>query len=460
MVLGLTALTAALVLVHAGRILNLGFPLMATVVAAVLFIMRPSVYCAYLWWIWLFTPLVRRLVDYQTGYHDVSPVMLTPLLVTSFTLIALLRRPRFLLKRSMLPFFLLLLVYLNALIIGIFSNGPLPAVYEFSNWLLPTAFGAYLLMSPETYAETRAALLFSILFGLLLVSLYGLYQFYNMPPWDAYWLSESHYTAAGNGLAEQTRLFSTLNSPGPFAIILMASLVFTMVASGFLRFLAGGFGFPAFGLTLVRSAWGGWVIAAAFVVWRIGGKARVRILVAAMVFAIIAVPLTTAGPVSDVISKRFSTFSSIQNDPSYQSRQGLYKSQTIAALTQPIGVGFGQFGLASKLSTGAATVVDSGVLLIPFELGWVGGAFFLWAIGALLLRVLNATRGTSDRVAIAGAGVFISMLIQNVFSLQFSGGLGLTLWMGLGLALGAEQVSRSSTQAKAMQNFIAIRRPV
>jgi hypothetical protein len=460
MVIGLTALTAALVLVHGGRILNFGFPLMATVVAAVLFSMRPSVYCAFVWWTWLFTPLVRRLVDYQSGYHNVSPVMVTPLLVTGFTLVALLRQPRFLLRRSMLPFFLLLLVYLNALLVGVFTNGPVPAMYEFSNWLVPTAFGAFLLMSPEGYAEIRSALVFAVLFGLLLISLYGLYQFYNMPPWDAYWISESGYTAAGSGLAEQTRLFSTLNSPGPFAIILMASLVFTMVASGFLRFFAGGFGFPAFGLTLVRSAWGGWVIAAAFVIWRIGGKARVRIVVAAMVFAIIAVPLTTAGPVSDVLSKRFASFSDLQNDVSYQSRQGLYKSQTTTALTQPIGVGFGQFGLASKLSTGTATVVDSGVLLIPFELGWVGGAFFLWAIGALLLRVLNATRGTSDRVAIAGAGVFISMLIQNVFSLQFSGGLALTLWMGLGLALGQEKVLRAASPTKATQIFLPIGRPV
>src|ERR1700710_1028926 len=98
LVLGLVVVTAGLILVHGGSLLNYAYPAMAAVVAIVLINYRPSVYVAYVWWIWLFTPEVRRFVDYQTHYHNVSPVMVAPVLVTTLSLIAVLKRPQFLLR--------------------------------------------------------------------------------------------------------------------------------------------------------------------------------------------------------------------------------------------------------------------------------------------------------------------------------------------------------------------------
>lgn len=436
MVLGLTAATAALMLVHGGRVLNFGFPLMATAVAGALFTVRRSVYAAFVWWIWLFTPLVRRLVDYQTVYHNISPVMATPLLVTGFSLVALLSRPRFLLRRSMWPFFLLLLVISYALLVGIITNGFLSALFEFANWLLPVVFAIHLMMFPKEYSETKTALIFAITSGLLLISVYGLYQFYRMPPWDAYWINASQFDTAGQAYAEEVRVFSTLNSPGPYGVILMGSLVFVMVTKGPLRLVAGAFGLPSFGLSLVRSAWGGLVIAALFVVWRVGGKTRLRIIAAGMLVALVAVPLMTAGPVADALSQRFASLQNVQNDESFEARESLYESLTTAAISEPIGVGFGQLGVATKLTSGNAVIFDSGLLQIPLEFGWVGGASFVWAIGALLLRALNATNQTNDRIAIAGGGLFIASLTQNIFSSSFGGVMGMVLWVGLALALG------------------------
>jgi hypothetical protein len=436
MVLGFAAATAALVLIHGGGILNVGFPLMATTVAGALFIMRRSVYVAFVWWIWLFTPLVRRLVDYQTVYHNISPVMVTPLLVTGFALISLLRRPHFVLRRSMLPFFLLLLVMSFALLVGVITNGVLPAVFDFASWLLPISFAIHLMMFPKEYAETKTALVFAIISGLLLISAYGLYQFYHMPPWDAYWINASRFHTAGQGYAEQVRVFSTLNSPGPYAVILMGSLVFVMVVKGPLRLAAGAFGLPSFGLSLVRSAWGGWVIAALFVIWRVGGKTRLRMVAAGLAVALVAVPLMTAGPVAIELSKRFASLYDIQQDQSFEARESLYENATVAAISAPIGVGFGQLGVAAKLTSGDAVIFDSGLLQIPLEFGWVGGATFIWAVGTLLLRALNVTSHTNDRIAIAGGGLFLASLTQNVFSSSFSGVMGMGLWVGLVLALG------------------------
>jgi hypothetical protein len=440
--LGLAGLSAALFVVHAGRILNFGFPVLATAVAGMLFVTRRSVYAAFVWWIWLFTPLVRRLVDYQSSYHNVSPVMATPLLVTGFALVAIMMRPWFILQRRMAPFLLVFLALALALVVGVFTNGALPAVYDFANWLLPLAFAMFLMMYPNEFAEMQAELMFAIILGLVLIAGYGLYQFYHIPPWDAFWINESQFTTAGLAQDEEVRLFGPLNSPGPYAIVLMASLIFVVVATGPLRLIGGALGFPALLLSLVRSLWGGWALAALFIVWRVGGKTRLRILVAAFLIAVAAVPLVTAGPVANAISARFATLSNVQQDSSFRARQALYESTTITAFDQPIGTGLGQFGLASKLSTGQATVFDSGALQIPFEFGWVGGGLLIWAMGTLVLRVLAVTRMNADRMAIAGGGLFLAMLTQNVFASTFSGVLGISLWTGLALALGPVTVAR------------------
>jgi hypothetical protein len=451
LVAGLTGLSAALFLVHAGGVLNFGFPVLATAVAAVLFVTRRSVYAAFVWWIWLFTPLVRRLVDYQSSYHNISPVMVTPLLVTGFALVAILLRPWFILHRRMAPFLLVLLALVLALVVGVITNGALPAVYDFASWLLPLAFAVFLMMYPSEFAEMQAELMFAITLGLVLIAGYGLYQFYHIPPWDAFWINASQFTTAGLAQDEEVRLFGPLNSPGPYAIALMASLVFVLVAKGPMRLVGGALGFPAFLLSLVRSAWGGWALAALFIVWRVGGKTRLRILVAGFVIAVAAVPLVTVGPVANAISARFATLNNVQQDSSFQSRQALYESTTITAFEQPIGTGLGQFGLASKLTTGQTTVFDSGVLQIPFEFGWVGGGLLLWAMGAFVLRVLAVTRMSADRMAIAGGGLFIALLLQNIFSSTFSGVTGISLWTGLALALGPVTVSSAAVAAATDQ---------
>jgi hypothetical protein len=148
------------------------------------------------------------------------------------------------------------------------------------------------------------------------------------------------------------------------------------------------------------------------------------------------VPLLVAGPVAQAISARFGTFSDIQQDNSFQARQELYQTFSMTAFSQPIGLGLGGIGNAAKLENGQAVVFDSGILQVPYQFGWAGGAVFLWAIGAMLRRVLEITRQSNDRIGIAGAGVFIAMLAQNVFASTFSGVLGLAMWVGMALAVG------------------------
>jgi hypothetical protein len=447
-IIGFALFILLLVAAHGGSLLNFGFPVLATTLAGALFFYRRSTYIAFTWWIWLFSPEVRRLVDFQTGFHNISPVMLSPLLATSFALIAIMRRPRILAHRSILPFSLIALVTLLAFIVGVFTSGFLPSFYDWGTWLEPLFFGIFLMADTNLTQENRQAFVGAAIVGLVIAGGYGIYQFFHLPPWDAAWLNNAKLTSEGAAIAEQVRIFGPLNDSGSFAAVLAASLVFMFVSKGWLRIAAGALGFPALALCGERQFWGAWAIASLFAVWRIGGKSRLRIITVGVVVAAIAVPILSVGPIAAKVTNRFASISNVQNDHSGQAREALYESFFITAVSQPIGNGFGSLGVAAKLTNGQNVDFDSGLLELPFTFGWVGCLIFLWAIVQISLRILaNYLRGR-DPVTIAGSGLFFGMLGVLLFGQVFQGPEGMIVWTAAALALGTPPVP----QRKA--NFI------
>jgi len=441
-IIAFALLTLALVAVHGGSILNFAFPLLATALGGALFAYQRSTYIAYTWWIWLFSPEIRRLVDFQTHFHTISPVMLSPLLVTTFALMAVARRPRILIRRSMVPFALIVLVTLLAFVVGALTAGFLAAAYDWGGWLEPLAFGVFLIMDTRNVLANRQALLGAIIVGLVIIGGYGIYQFFHLPPWDAAWLTNSNLHSEGVALAEQVRVFGTLNDSGSFAFVLTASLAFMLVAKGQLRVLGGALGFPSLLLSSERQAWGAWAIAAAFVIWRIGGKTRLRLGLAAIVIVGIAVPILTVGPVATQLSARFSSVSNVKSDNSAHERIALYQGFLVTAVTQPIGNGFGGLGVAAKLVGGQNVDFDSGLLEIPFTFGWVGGLVFAWSVYRIAMSILTKYLKSKDPITIAASGLFFGMMAALLFGQVFAGPAGMIVWTAVGLALTAPETTR------------------
>jgi hypothetical protein len=455
-IFGFAAGTAGMVLAHGGSILNYAYPLLATVLALFLFAMQRNIYLSFVWLIYLFTPLVRRLVDFHTLYHKVSPVMFTPLLVTLIAFIPLLRNPRFMLQRNLSDFLLILVVFIYGLAVGLALNSLAATVYDFLNFFVPFGFGLAFMADSSGYLRNRASFLSTVMFGLLLISIYGIYQFRNMPPWDAYWLRQSGFGSAGPAIANQIRLFGPSNSPGTYGFILMGSLVFALVVRGPMKILAAGVGFPAFGLSLVRSGWIGWAVAAVFLAMTLGGKARARLILLGIGAVVIAYPLVTVGPIADQLNKRFATFHNIQQDGSYLARQQIYETDTITALTQPIGLGFG--GLANRSNSGGAAVtgIDSGVLEVPMYFGWAFGALFTVAIFRISLRVLVAALRSRDSISKAAGALFLVLILENVGGQIFAGATGFLIWISAGLALGPVKAGKAARVAQRGQADVLI----
>jgi hypothetical protein len=343
----------------------------------------------------------------------------------------------------MLPFLQFILATFLAFIIGAFTNGFLPAAYEWASWLEPLSFGVFLIIDERGFEENRAALMGALRLGLITVGGYGIYQFFNLPAWDAAWLRDSHLTAAGLAYAEEVRVWSTLNDYGSFAFVLVASLIFMMVTRGKIRIAAVALGIPALLLSQDRTAWGVFAIAAFLMVWRMGGKERIRIVLLAVIVLAVATPILTIEPVANLISERFSSISNLEQDQSAQSRENLYENSIVEAFSQPFGQGFGALGLASKLTTGQSVSFDSGLLQFPLTFGWVGGLVIGWSILTIIVRLLATFLKSADKIITASCAMSLGSMAALVFGQIFVGPLGMVMWMSIGVALSSHEPQRS-----------------
>jgi hypothetical protein len=86
----------------------------------------------------------------------------------------------------------------------------------------------------------------------------------------------SQMNSQGDAVPMGVRVFSTMNSSGPFAFAMMRAMVYVMAATHRVRWVAAALGFFSLALSLVRSTWGGWVIALLIQLIKSNNKVRVR----------------------------------------------------------------------------------------------------------------------------------------------------------------------------------------
>ena len=440
-------------------LLQLLYPLAAVVIGALLYLRYPALYVGFAWWVWFLTPEVRRLIDYQQGWNPGNPVMLAPYLVAGLTFFALVRHLPKLQFRRLFPFGLIFLALLYGYSVGIFRTGPASATFDLLNWLVPVVFAFYLVVHWRSYPRYRQVFQRTFVWGVLIMGLYGLLQFFVLPPWDRYWMLHAPLGSLGRPEPLKLVVFSTLNAPGPFAGVLMAGLLVLFTGGGLLRWPSVAAGYLSFLLTLVRAAWGGWVLGLLFLATH-GNRYRTRTVTVLAITGITIWLLLSIGPVEERINARVQTFSNIGQDSSLKVREKSYRELLPQALLNPVGEGLGSIGVATKLKTsggelGRVENFDTGLLSIPWTLGWPGTLLYVGGLTWLLFYALR-TRSQSDFFATASQGIVIAALAQLVFGLALTGVVGMVLWSFLGLSLVAGRYHnrvRSSEQKGSLKRL-------
>ncbi|BCF88462.1 MULTISPECIES: glucose-6-phosphate isomerase [Paraburkholderia] len=430
--------TVMLIVAHQGTVLTLAFPVLSIAVGFWLYFKAPAKYVGYMWWLWFLSPEVRRLADWSKGaFTPTSLIQVAPLAVTMISGLSLIRFYPVLAQRRGLPVLLVLAGLGYAFMIGVVSSGPLAALYDLANWVYPILIGFHIMAHSRQYPEFRETIINTFIWGMLLMGGYGLVQFFIMPQWDALWMLGSQMNSQGDPVPFGVRVFSTMNSSGPFALAMMGAMVYVMAANHRVRWVAGALGFLSFCLSLVRSTWGGWVIAMLIQLAKSNNKVRIRIVASAVLLVGLCVPLLAIGPVAERMQARLDTIVNLHDDQSYAARNEFYATFAKTAFTDVTGEGLGATGTSTKLSNDGGQLgqygnFDSGVMNIPFVLGWPGTLLYMSGVIWLLLRALRASfKLRDDKFASASLSLALAIFAMLVFTNSLVGTGGLLLFMGV-----------------------------
>lgn len=419
-----------------GRALAYTFPAGCFLIALFAYLRDPVLYFHFTWWTWLLTPFLRRLFDLRYGYHPTSTLLLGPLFATAIAAFTVVHRHRSLRNNSYLPFLIAIAALVYAFLIGIIQQSLVAAAFDLLNWTAPLLFGMHIALTWEQFPSTRRALTGSVLAGLIVTSLYAIFQWVAPPVWDRVWVVSAEMLSVGMPLPFLIRVFSTLNAPGPFALLLVFGLLIGLTSRQRWRYLALALAFVSLMLTKGRSAWGGFLLGTLVLQLKQPVRELPRQWVAILAVALLAAPLALQPRVLGVFSQRAATLSRIHGDRSFQARVDFTRFFLSQLGKNPAGNGLGGLGGASKLITGGRSgfAFDSGVLEIYGVMGWVGGTLFMMALLAIILSIVRTRTQKQDPLTNGAVACTVAFLFSSLFGNVFTGVSGFLFWCAVGVA--------------------------
>jgi hypothetical protein len=439
---GLILLTAVCVLLSAGKILTLVFPISALAIGLYLYFKAPLLYVGFTWWLWFLAPLVRRLADYRGGgFTDPSPISLAPYLVTFVALITVYRHLPKAYRQGGLPLILALAGIFYAFLIGLISKSKVAAIIGLLDWATPVIFGFHLFIHWRDYPSYRKNLECIFLWAVLVMGAYGIFQYLVAPGWDTFWLVESGMNVQGNPEPREIRVWSTINSGEPFATVMTAGLLLLLIGRSPLNLPAYTVGYLSFLLSQVRSGWLGWLVGLLIMVSSSSKKLQVRLAVTVIVMAICIAPLALIEPFKTVISNRLETFTDLPNDGSAIGRQETYGYLSNLALTSFIGDGIGGAGM------------DSTVLMMPIHLGWLGTIPYLLGLIFIVYTLFHSSTSRIDPMVDTSQAIVMSCIVRaplNSITLEAS---GMIMWAFLGIGMAALMYHKDQQRIIHLVNF-------
>jgi hypothetical protein len=442
----LFVLMFALGFAHQGRLVEYAYPALSLVIALWLYRWYPAHYLGFVCWVFFLTPEIRRIGDYYAGgFNPVSLTMTAPLIVSAISGFALLSNFSMLGQRRAAPLVLVMLGLLYAYLIGVTRAGIPAATFAAVGSMLPALIGFRLVATWEEHPNYQRVLLKTFVWGGALMGAYGIYEFVSPLPWDAYWLLASGMHSEGDAVPFMMRVSSTMNSSGPFANTAMICLLMALAARGWQR-VAAGLALPALMFTSVRSAWGGLLVGLIYPVAMLDLKSRIRLFASVFGLVVLCTPVLFFNEITDHFTKRLETVQNLNDDNSFQARADFYSGFLSTALTDITGQGFGTTGLASKLADNASQTIgvfDSGLMEVPYEMGWPGSLLYVSGVFLALARAFTATRrNPEDRFGMSGVGSAFAVLAMMVFSNTLVSATGMFFFICVVMPVNALRYSR------------------
>jgi len=440
--LSVIAVLAAPAATPAAGLARLSFPAGAAVVAGWLALRgRLAAFVTFCLWLFLATPLVRRVADAHAGYVQGSTLMLAPYLALAWAGLDL---PRFMLARggrAQGPMAVVFAAILYGFVLALAQGRVFPAVLDLLRWgappLLVCAVVAGAGERPAVWRALCRELAGLALLALPLLGAYGLYQFAVAPIWDVLWMLNTDMSSIGLPHPFQIRVFGSMNSPASLAYYLEALILISLTLRSPVRWLNVAVGLTALAASLVRSAWLGLAVGLALLMMAAPLRVRASIM-AILAAAVMISPAAVSSPrLEKVVSDRLATLTDIGGDKSFSERTAGYAEAWRELSVQPLGEGIGIANVAANYS-GRQRVIDGGLIEVVLSLGAPVGLVYLGAVATLLIVAASSPVLGPDR-EIASAFIVIALVQALAFSSVTSlvGEIGVVFWMSVAVMLAA-----------------------
>lgn len=443
-IFALMVVTTVGIAAGAGSIIRLLFPVAAVAVGMLLFQLYPMMYVSYAWWIWFITPFLRRLIDHRAGYEEPNVILLAPFLVSALSGILLYKRIPRIARHGGMPFLMALAALGYGLIVSLINSQGQPAYIALLKWASPILLGLFIFFHWREYPAYSRMIRHTFLWMVIITGAYGIYQYVIAPPWDTFWLTESGMISSG-GKAEAygMRVFSTMNSTGPFANVMSAGLILLFSNNGPLKLPASGIGYLAFLTTLVRGAWVSWVVALLTLISSLKPKFQMRLFLVICGMLICVLPLTLIEPFGTIIGDRLSSLTNLSGDTSYNGRVGIYQSIFPKALNSLIGLGL----------AGPGEIYDSAFVDTLFALGWIGTLPYFIALLLALYSLFKSEEARYDQFFSATKAICLGAMVTLLFGSAMLEISGTILWGFIGIGLAANRYYIEQKFIRSRQPF-------
>jgi len=422
-----------------GRLFAVFFVAAAAVAGLVAYYRAPTRYVVFVFALWFFTPFVRRVVDMHHGFQPASFVLMAPVVVTLISVLTIAYRARELRGSLMYPFVFMLTGVLYGFFIGVLKNGLFPATYALLTWVGPISFSMHLILSWRTLPALRKAYLDFLQWTIPVLGAYGIYQVVALPPWDQYWMVAANVASIGMPVPFGFRAFGTMNSPGPYAVVLMTGMLFLFGTARRGMVFSLTLALIALLLTRTRSGWVALVMGM-FIIQFMGPLRRAtRNWFFIVLMGLVAVPVLSLDVFRESIARRLLSFTSLEDDSSVRQRVTLSNLAIQEIGRRAEGGGLGATGGAVKISSevGRQASIDNGFLEIFYVLGWPGGSMVMMGLLGQLLTLARFRDSRHDAFANAARASFWAFLSVLLIGDIFSGAVGAMFWGAYGFACSA-----------------------
>jgi hypothetical protein len=218
----------------------------------------------------------------------------------------------------------------------------------------------------------------------------------------------------------------------------MAGLLLLFSVRSRIKPLATAAGYTAFLLSLVRTSWLGWLVGLLVLARSSKGGQIPRLLLSLVLLPVLISPLMLNPEIATVVTDRLQTFQSTGQDASYQDRAEEYHVLLATLAEDPFGEGL------SNAETLHGYTMDSGLILLLYNFGWIGAVLFLVGI-ALCARRMPSGRDSADPIAPIYRAVYVALILELLSGNTLIGPSGVILWTCVGLGLSLHHAERVSS---------------